>query len=71
MSIPAAEDRTSTVPGYVLTPNDQAWFFTPVWLAGEQEAEDEIAAGHGTQHKSTEDMFNHLSALGSSDAWWI
>jgi antidote-toxin recognition MazE-like antitoxin len=29
-------DGTITVRGYVSIPADQAWFFTPQWLAGEQ-----------------------------------
>jgi hypothetical protein len=44
-----------------------AWFFTPDWLAGEWEADREIAAGHGTAHESAEDMFAHLGRLGSAD----
>jgi antitoxin PrlF len=29
------EDGTVTIRGYVSIPTDQAWFFTPAWLAGE------------------------------------
>src|ERR1039458_9511269 len=29
-------DGTVTIRGYVSIPTDQAWFFTPEWLAGEQ-----------------------------------
>jgi antitoxin PrlF len=61
-------DGTITVRGYVSIPTDQAWFFTPEWLAGEREADEEIAAGRGTAHESAEDMFAHLDGLGSSDA---
>ena len=39
------DDGTVTVRGFVSIPTDQAWFFTPEWLAGEQEADDEVAAG--------------------------
>lgn len=28
-------------------PDDQAWFWTPEWQAGEREADTKIAAGHG------------------------
>ena len=28
------DDGTITVRGYVSIPTDQAWFFTPEWLAG-------------------------------------
>jgi len=31
------DDGTITVRGYVSIPTDQAWFFTPQWLAGERE----------------------------------
>jgi len=61
------DDGTVTIRGYVSIPTDQAWFFTPEWLAGEQEADEEIAAGHGTIHESAEDMFAHLESLGSAD----
>jgi len=61
------DDGTVTVRGYVSIPTDQAWFFTPVWLAGEREADEEIAADRGTVHESAEDMFTHLDSLGSAD----
>jgi antitoxin PrlF len=60
------EDGTVTIRGYVSIPTDQAWFFTPEWLAGEREADQEIGAGRGTAHKSAEDMFTHLDSLGSA-----
>ena len=56
------DDGTITVRGYVSIPTDQAWFFTPRWLAGEREADEEIAAGRGTVHESADDMFAHLDA---------
>ena len=62
------DDGTITVRGYVSIPTDQAWFFTPLWLAGEREADEDIAAGRGTVHESAEDMFTHLDALGAADA---
>lgn len=61
------DDGTVTIRGYVSIPTDQAWFFTPDWLAGEREADQEIAAGRGTAHGSAEDMFAHLGRLGSAD----
>jgi antitoxin PrlF len=60
-------DGTVTIRGYVSIPTDQAWFFTPDWLAGEHEADEEIAAGRGTNHESAEAMFAHLDSLGSAD----
>jgi antitoxin PrlF len=62
------DDGTITIRGYVSIPTDQAWFFTPEWLAGEREADQEIAAGQGTVHESAEDMFTHLEAVGSPDS---
>jgi antitoxin PrlF len=59
------DDGTITVRGYVSIPTDQAWFFTPQWLAGEREADEEIAAGRGTAHESADDMFAHLDALAA------
>jgi antitoxin PrlF len=61
------DDGTVTLRGYVSIPTDQAWFFTPEWLAGEREATQEIAAGRGTAHESAKDMFHHLDSLGSAD----
>lgn len=61
------DDGTITVRGYVSIPTDQAWFFTPDWLSGEREADEEIKAGRGTGHESAEDMFVHLGTLGSAD----
>lgn len=57
------DDGTITVRGYVSIPTDQAWFFNPEWLAGEREADQEIAAGQGTVHESADDMFTHLDSL--------
>ena len=62
------DDGTITVRGFVSIPTDQAWFFTPDWLAGEREADEDIAAGRGTLHETAEDMFTHLDALGAPDA---
>jgi antitoxin PrlF len=61
------DDGTITVRGYVSVPTDQAWFFTPGWLAGEREADEDIAAGRGTVHESAEGMFAHLDRLGAID----
>src|SRR5260370_18004030 len=62
------EDGTVTIRGYISIPTDQAWFFTPEWLAGEREADEEIAAGRGTIHESGNDMFHTLHSLRSSAA---
>ena len=60
------DDGTITIRGYVSIPTDQAWFFTPEWMAGEREADEDIAAGRGTVHESAKEMFAHLDALGSA-----
>jgi antitoxin PrlF len=62
------DDGTVTVRGFVSIPTDQAWFFTPEWLAGEQAADSEIGAGRGTVHESADDMFAHFDNLGAADA---
>jgi antitoxin PrlF len=62
------EDGTVTIRGYVSIPADQAWFFTPEWLAGEREAHEDIAARRGTAHESAEDMFAHLDTRGAADS---
>jgi antitoxin PrlF len=60
-------DGTVTVRGCVSIPTDQAWFFSPLWLPGEREADEDIAAGLGTVHESADDMFSHLDALGAAE----
>ena len=62
------DDGTITVRGFVSIPTDQAWFFTPQWLAWEREADEDIAAGRGTVHESAEDMFARLDTLGAADS---
>src|SRR5260370_6851153 len=47
------DDGTITVRGYVSIPTDQAWFFTPEWLAWEREADEDIAVGRRTLPTST------------------
>jgi antitoxin PrlF len=61
------EDGIATIRGCASIPTHQAWFFTPEWLAGEQKADEDIAAGRGTVHESAEDMFAHLDHLGPAD----
>ncbi len=50
---------------YVLTKRlrevqEQAWFWTPTWLAGELEADEEIAAGHVVRHLDHDDFVESL-----------
>ena len=60
-------DGTITVRGYVSVASDQAWFFTPEGLAGSQRADDDMAAGEGTVHRSAEAMFAYLGTLDAAD----
>jgi len=48
-----AAEREETDP-------DQRWLWDPRWLAGELEAEREIAAGRGIQHDSDETFVRAL-----------
>ena len=68
MEFAVHDDGTITVRGYVPIPADPAWFFTPWWLAGEREADEDIAASRGSVHESADDMFAHLDALGTAGA---
>ncbi len=61
------EDGTVTVRGFISVPTDQVWFFVPEWLAGEREADEQIASGHRTVYHSAEEMFAHLDALTGED----
>ena len=60
-------DGTVTVRGFISIPTDQAWFFTPEWLAGEQEADEQIAAGHGRTFETADEMFAHLDAVTADE----
>jgi antitoxin PrlF len=57
------DDGTVTVRGFISIPTDQAWFFTPDWLAGEREADEQIASGRGQVFHSADEMFAHLDTL--------
>lgn len=61
------DDGTVTLRGFISIPTDQAWFFTPDWLAGEREADEQIAAGRGQVFNSAEEMFDHLDGLTSRE----
>ena len=50
------EDGTITVRGFTSIPADQAWFFTPAWLAGERQADEQITRGEGDFYASDEDF---------------
>jgi antitoxin PrlF len=61
------DDGKVTIHGCVPIPTNQAWFFAAEWLAGEREADEDVAAGRGTLHESAADMFGHLDSLGPAD----
>jgi hypothetical protein len=45
----------------------QAWFWTPQWQAGEQEADADIAAGRTTYYGSEEEFFAALDSVPARD----
>lgn len=55
----AAIDRLANI----VASRDQAWFWTPEWQAGEQEADEDLAAGRGIVFKSEEEMDDYLDQV--------
>lgn len=45
---------------------DQAWFWTPEWQKGEQEADAELADGAGVVYRSTDEFISHLKSVPPS-----
>jgi hypothetical protein len=43
--------------------DDQAWFWTPEWQAGEREVDEQIAAGLTTFFGSTEEFLAALDEI--------
>jgi hypothetical protein len=43
--------------------DDQAWFHTPDWQAGEREASEDIHEGRVTRHEDVDRMFDHLDGV--------
>jgi antitoxin PrlF len=62
------EDGMITARGFVSIPIDQIRYFTPRRPAGEQQANEEIAAGEGAMPGSAEVVFARLDNLGATDA---
>ena len=63
------EVEVITVGGFVLIlpadrDPDQAWFWTPEWLAGELEAEADKAAGRAEVFGTEEDFLTALAERG-------
>lgn len=42
---------------------DQEWFWTPEWIAGEREADADIAAGRGKTFYSGEEFLAYLEGF--------
>jgi len=53
-------DKGVFMHGLKLIPADQAWFWTTEWQEGEQEADEQAAAGQGTYFSTAEEMFDAL-----------
>ncbi|HVB26370.1 MAG TPA: AbrB/MazE/SpoVT family DNA-binding domain-containing protein [Mycobacteriales bacterium] len=53
-------EDTVVVRGMKMIPADQAWFWTESWLAGEREANEDLAAGRVDTFDSADDMFKAL-----------
>lgn len=49
------------VRGFTSVPADQAWFFTPEWLEGEREANEQIAAGRTDFYEDVDALFAGLA----------
>ncbi|MFI5274508.1 MAG: hypothetical protein ACHQ4H_15870 [Ktedonobacterales bacterium] len=45
---------------HLLRNPEQAWFWTPEWLAGEREADADLAASRTTRFDNDEDFLNAL-----------
>ncbi len=63
----------------MLTPPDQAWYWTPEWQAGEAAADADLAAGRGTVYRSGEEFLAAFDAIPAADEprpevtrmpWW-
>lgn len=55
------------VRGFTSVPADQAWFFTPEWLAGEREAGEQIAAGRTDFYEDVDALFVGLAEDDEDD----
>ena len=59
--------RLVLIPASV-TPDDQAWFWTPEWQAGEREADADLAAGRFETFDSGEKFLEALRAMAKPAA---
>jgi hypothetical protein len=58
----AEDDRDRwALPAYV--PPDQEWFWTAEWIAGEREADADLAAGRSKIFYSDEEFLAYLSSF--------
>ena len=54
------QDNVIQLRPYQAVPDDQAWFWTPEWQAGEREASADIAAGRVTRLDNDEEFTRWL-----------
>ena len=54
------EDNVVTLRPKILIDEDQAWFWTPEWQAGEREANEAVKKGHTRAFKTVSEMRRHF-----------
>jgi antitoxin PrlF len=66
----AVEDAGVLLRRIIMGPSapDQAWFWTPEWLAGEREADAERAEGAGRAFRSTDEFMAHLESVRAPES---
>ena len=55
------EDGRLVLTPASIIPDNQAWFWTPTWQAGEDEADQEISQGAGRTARSPEEFIGELA----------
>jgi hypothetical protein len=58
-----SEDERDRLVRPADVPPDQEWFWTPEWIAGEREADSQIAAGQGRTFYSAEEFLAYLEGF--------
>ena len=59
--VATVEDGRLVLTPASIIPDDQAWFWTPGWQDGDDEADREIAAGSGRIARSPEEFIAELT----------
>jgi antitoxin component of MazEF toxin-antitoxin module len=57
------EDGRIVLKPVLVIPRDQAWFWTPEWQAGEQEANEDLKHGRYTTVTNEAELMSHLDSL--------